>query len=91
MACSSVHGVSAFLNDDDCRAYEPEVLQAAVRKYRRFCGLYFEEISVDEIEETSLGVRGWAEARNVIPSGLDLAGTEWEPMIEDVGPVETTL
>ena len=61
-----------------------------MRNCRRFRCLYFEDISVDEIEETSLGIRVWAEARNVIPSGLDLAGTEWEPMIEDVDPVETT-
>ena len=61
-----------------------------MRNYRRFRGLYFEEISVDEIEMTSLGIRGLAEARNVIPSGVAFAGTEWEPMLEYFDPVETT-
>ena len=84
-------GVSAFVDNDGCQVYGPELLRAVMRNYRRLRGLDFEEISVDEIEESSLGVRGWAEARNVIPSGLDLAGgTEWKPMIEDVDLVETT-
>ena len=61
-----------------------------MRNYRRFRGLYFEEISVDGIEVSSLGVHGWADACNVIPSGFDLMGTGWKPMIEYVGRVATT-
>ena len=83
-------GVSAFLDDDDCQVYESESLRAVMRNYRCFRGLYFEEISVEKIEASSLEVRGWPEARKVIPSGFDLAGIEWEPIIEDVDPMETT-
>ena len=62
-------------DQNNYQVYEPEVIRAAMRNYRRFRGLYFEETSADEIEDLSLGVRDWAEARNVIPSGLDLAQT----------------
>ena len=76
---------SEGMHEDDTKDhnYDPEVIRAAMRNYRLFFGEYFREIELQEIEETSLGVRGWASATGIIPSEIDLTGTVWEPSLDN--------
>ena len=63
--------------------YSEDIVHAAMKNFRKFHGVYFEPVSLGEIEQSSLGVLGWAHAQNVIPAELDLTNTRREAMLDD--------